>query len=511
MSDRRGRVDLVGAGPGAYDLFTLRGVDCLRQAECVIYDYLVNPDLLQLAPPSAELIFAGKKGGSGKAMDQGALNALLIDRARKGKRVVRLKGGDPFIFGRGGEEAEALARAGIHFEVVPGITSAIAAPAFAGIPLTHRKLGSYIAFVTGHEDENKRGRARVPWKELARAARNGGSIVLLMATARMSASLAGLARAGLPVRTSAAAVQWGTTAAQKTVAATVGTLAEVCAREKLGSPAIVVVGESVKLREHLQWFEKLPLFGRRIVVTRSREASAAFARELRALGADAIEFPTIQTAHPASFAALDQAIDGIDVFDWIIFTSATGVDAFIARLKVLRRDIRSLGHASLCAIGPATAVRLEQYALQVAALPQEYRAELIVPAIGAERIRGAKILIPRAQVAREVLPEMLCACGASEVVVAPAYRTIKPKSAGVERLHELIRTGQVDLVTFTSSSTVSNFCELLGKTEGLRAAVIGPITAETARERGFDVAVCPAKYTVPALIEAICAYFSRAS
>jgi len=345
MSDRRGRVYLVGAGPGAFDLITLRGADCLKQADCVIYDYLVNPDLLQLAPAGAELIYAGKKGGKEKSIEQNALNALLIERAKKGKRVVRLKGGDPFIFGRGGEEAEALARAGINFEVVPGITSAIAAPAFAGIPLTHRKLGSYVAFVTGHEA--KGASARVPWKELARAARNGGTIVLLMATARMGASLASLVRARLSATTPAAAVQWGTTAAQKTVVGTLGTLAKRCAAVNLGAPAIIAVGESVNLREHLQWFERLPLFGRRIVVTRSREQAAVLARELRALGADAIEFPTIETTHPVSFGELDAAIDGIDRFDWIIFTSATGVDAFIARLKVLRRDLRSIGRASV--------------------------------------------------------------------------------------------------------------------------------------------------------------------
>src|SRR5215472_16393815 len=337
MSDWRGSVFLVGAGPGAFDLITLRGADCLRQADCVVYDALVNPELLRLAPSQAELIFAGKRRNGGTSIAQAELNALLIDRAHKGKRVVRLKGGDPFIFGRGGEEADALARAGVHFEVVPGITSAIAAPAFAGIPLTHRKLGSYIAFVTGHEDQNKAGSKRVPWKELARAARNGGTIVVLMASTRMAASLTSLTRAGLPAQTPAAAVQWGTTAAQKTVVGTVATLAALCARENLTAPAVVVAGQSVKLREHLKWFEKLPLFGRRIVVTRSREASTAFARELRALGADAIEFPTIEIVRPASYAALDEAIDQLEQFNWIIFTSATGVDAFIARLKVLRR------------------------------------------------------------------------------------------------------------------------------------------------------------------------------
>jgi uroporphyrinogen III methyltransferase/synthase len=306
-------------------------------------------------------------------------------------------------------------------------------------------------------------------------------------------------------------VQWGTTAAQKTVVGTVATLAAQCASEKLTAPAVVVAGQSVKLREHLKWFEKLPLFGRRIVVTRSREASAAFARELRARGADAIEFPTIETARPASYATLDEAIDHIDQFNWIIFTSATGVDAFIARLKVLRRDIRAIGHASLCAIGPATAVRLEQYALQVSAVPREYRAESIVPAIGAERIRGTRILIPRAQVAREILPELLRDSGASTVVVAPAYRTVKPKAAAVQRIRALIKARQIDLVTFTSSSTVANFCDLVGNVEGLKAAAIGPITAETARQHGFEVVVSPASYTVAALIDAIGGFFARAS
>jgi uroporphyrinogen III methyltransferase/synthase len=351
----------------------------------------------------------------------------------------------------------------------------------------------------------------VPWKELARAARSGGTIVVLMASARMAASLASLTRAGLPAQTPAAAVQWGTTAAQKTVVGTVATLAAQCASEKLTAPAVVVAGHSVKLREHLKWFEKLPLFGRRIVVTRSREASAAFARELRTRGADAIEYPTIETARPASYATLDEAIDHIDQFNWIIFTSATGVDAFIARLKVLRRDIRAIGHASLCAIGPATAVRLEQYALQVAAVPREYRAESIVPAIGADRIRGARILIPRAQVAREILPALLRDNGASAVVVAPAYRTVKPKAAATQRIRALIKARQIDLVTFTSSSTVANFCDLVGDVQGLKAAAIGPITAETARQRGFEVVVSPASYTVAALIEAIGGFFARAS
>jgi len=511
MTDRPGRVYLVGAGPGAFDLITIRGAECLRRADCVIYDYLVNPELLSLAPSGAERIFAGKKGGADKAMDQADLNALLIERARSGKKVVRLKGGDPFIFGRGGEEAEALSRAGIPFEVVPGVTSAIAAPAYAGIPLTHRRLGSFVAFVTGHEDESRRDRTRIPWTELARAARRGGTIVLLMATARMKAALESLRRAGLAARTPAAAVQWGTTASQKTVSGSIADLAEKCAREKLGAPAVVVVGESAAMRDRLRWSEAMPLFGRRIVVTRAREAAADFARALRSLGAEAIEFPTIETARLSSYAALDAAIDGIERFNWMIFTSATGVDAFIGRLRELRRDIRSIGGASLCAIGPATGARLEQYALRVDAMPREYRAESIVAAIGPERIRGARILIPRARVAREILPRMLEDAGAAEVVVAPAYRTKKPAGLAVERMRAMVAAGQVDMVAFTSSSTAANFRDLIGRIDGLKAAAIGPITADTARRCGFDVVVSPKEYTVAALIEEIRRYFERAS
>ncbi len=503
-----GKVYLVGAGPGAVDLFTLRGVEVMRGADVVVYDYLVNPDLLRLAPESAELIFAGKKGGAGERMDQGELNRLLVERALAGKRVVRLKGGDPFIFGRGGEEALALAAAGVEFEIIPGVTSAIAAPAFAGIPLTHREHGSFVAFVTGHEDEAKGSRTTIPWDDLARAARKRGTIVLLMATAKLRTSLGRLVDAGLPAETPAAAIQWGTTAAQKTVLATASTLADRADRAGVGAPAVVVVGECAAMRDQLGWFEKRPLFGRRIVVTRARGKSSAFARELRAMGAEAIEFPTIETAPPDSYEALDGAIGRLRHFDWIIFTSATAVESFIARLRALGRDIREIGRASLAAIGPATAAKLREHALKVAAIPAEYRAEAIAEAIGSGRIRGAGFLIPRAQAAREALPDLLRAAGAREVAVVPSYRTLKPKSPQVDRIRELIGAGRIDLVTFTSSSTVLNFRDLLGATpDGLKAAAIGPITAETARSIGFEVVVSPAEYTIDALCAAIADYF----
>jgi uroporphyrinogen III methyltransferase / synthase len=507
---KRGRVFLVGAGPGAFDLITIRGADALGRADVVIYDNLVSPELVRLAPLKAELIYAGKRGGSEKSIEQPKLNAMLIEQARKGRVVVRLKGGDPFIFGRGGEEAEALARARVEFEVVPGVTSAIAGPAFAGVPLTHRGHGSFVAFVTGHEDESKGSNSTVPWDELVAAARRGGTIVILMATARMRATLDRIRAAGLAAETPAVAVQWATTAAQKTVSATLATLSDASSREGIGAPAVIVVGELAGLREHLKWVERMPLFGRTIVVTRSRAAASEFATALRRLGAEVLEFPTIETAPPSSYAALDRAIKRIAVFNWLIFTSATGVESFIERLKSRGSDIRDLGRASLAAIGPATAARLADYALHVTTVPDEYRAEQIVTAIGIKRIRGKRFLIPRAEVAREALPEILRDKGAKEVVVAPAYRTVKPKGAQIERMRELLASGAIDLVTFTSSSTVTNFCELIGTSaKRVKAAAIGPITAATAAQRGFEVVVRPGEYTIEGLVEGIAEHYRR--
>jgi uroporphyrinogen III methyltransferase/synthase len=501
-----GSVFLVGAGPGAVDLITMRGAEILSRAQSVIYDHLVNPGLLRLAPASAELIYAGKRGGEHRDLGQREINLLLIERALNGINVVRLKGGDPFIFGRGGEEAEALVAAGIDFEVVPGITSAISVPAFAGIPLTHREYGSFVAFVTGHEDASE---ASVPWDDLAHAAKRGGTIVILMATARLSGILKRLATAGLPSDTKAAAIQSGTLANQKTISATLATLADEAERAKLAAPAIVVVGECAGLREHLKWAERMPLFGRRIVVTRASANASSFARELRALGAEVIEFSTIETVAPDSYATLDVQISRIDSFDWIIFTSANGVETFIERLRNLRKDIRALGKNRIAAIGPATARSIESYALCVDAMPLVYRAEAIIDAIGIEKIRGARILIPRAQVAREVLPEMLRERGAAEVIVAPVYKTIRPVGAAIDRMRDSLESTGYDLVAFTSSSTASNFVEMVGKPKsGAKAAAIGPITAATAAQLGFEVVVQPRQYTAQALAIAIREHFA---
>jgi uroporphyrinogen III methyltransferase / synthase len=503
-----GTVYLVGAGPGAPDLITLRGAAVMRKADVVVYDYLVTPEILALAPQNAERLYVGKKGGSECKFDQDEINRLLIAHARRGQRVVRLKGGDPFIFGRGGEECAALAAAEVRFEVVPGVTSAIAAPAFAGIPLTHREHGSFVAFIPGHEDTAKNPTTAIPWDELARAANGRGTLVILMATARMRENLARLVSGGLPARTPAAAIRWGTTASQKTLLATLGTLADEVERARLVAPAVVVVGECARLGEELRWFERMPLFGRRVVVTRAAANAPEFAGRLRALGADAIEFPTIETGPPDSYETVDLALANLRLFDWTIFTSANGVEAFFARLRVLARDIRELGNARIAAIGPATAERVKHYGLSVSAIPSEYRAEAIIDAIGESKIIGARILIPRAQVAREVLPQALMQKGAREVTVAPVYQTTKPANPDAERIRELIAARALDLVTFSSSSTVTNFCEIIGKLpRGLKAAAIGPVTAETARRHGFEVVTSAAEYTIDGLIRVIVDYF----
>jgi len=514
VNEARGKVYLVGAGPGAPDLITLRGAEIIRQAEVIIYDYLASPEIVRLAPAGAQRIFAGKRGTGDQQFRQAAINELIIQHARAGKRVVRLKGGDPFIFGRGGEEAEALVAAGINFEIVPGVTSAIAVPAFAGIPLTHRDYGSFVVFVTGHQGAEKNSGEALPWHELAAAARRRGTIVILMATARMRENLARLLEGGLPSDTPAAAIQWGTMAAQRTVAAPLARLADEVEAAGLTAPAIVVAGECARFASILNWAERLPLFGRRILITRAAVEAAEFAQRLRQLGAETLEFPAIEIAAPDDYDILDAAIARIQTFDWIVFTSATGVDAFVERLRKLGVDIRATVGARIAAIGPATAARLRGYGLMVAAIPGEYRAEAVIEALGPHVIARARFLIPRAQVAREILPQLLYENGASEVLVAPAYKTVIPQNtdaSDVARIRRLVLAGAIDLVTFTSSSTVSNFRTMLGRDiAGLKAAAIGPISADSARRNGFEVVVSAREYTVDGLLDAIVEYFHPA-
>lgn len=495
---------LVGSGPGDPGLFTVKGVRCMREADAVVYDRLAPEALLGYARPDAEKIYVGKKPGN-PTMSQGEINALLVELGRAGKTVVRLKGGDPYIFGRGGEEALTLIEAGLPFEVVPGVTSGVAAPAYAGIPVTHRNVSTSVAFVTGHEDPTK-GSTDVDWSKLANGA---DTLVLYMGVGRIGEISADLVAAGKSPDTPVACVRWGTVAEQRTVTGTLDDIAERVSEAGLKPPAIIVVGEVVALREAgLDWYERRPLFGRRVVVTRARAQAGELTTELEGLGAEVHEFPTIEIRPPEDFGPLDAAIHELDSFGLIVFTSVNGVAAFLTRLRQHDLDLRAVPReAKVAAIGPATAERLEEAGLRVDVVPDEYRAEALVGVLDTGRLLGERVLIPRAKVAREILPEKLRDAGA-EVVVPPAYESV-PSSEGKEELSLRLQAGEVDCVTFTASSTVENFVGAFGAGEaarllsGTRVACIGPITADTARNRGLRVDAQADEYTIPGLVEAV--------
>jgi uroporphyrinogen III methyltransferase/synthase len=506
-----GKVYLIGAGPGDPGLFTLRGVRCLQRADVVVYDYLANPRLLAYARPGAELIYVGKKGGEADPTSQEKIGRLLIEQALAGKIVARLKGGDPFIFGRGGEEGEELAQAGIPFEVIPGVTSAVAVPAYAGIPLTHRDYASTVAFLTGHEDPLKEESA-IPWQKVATGF---DTLVFLMGVGNLPRIVERLVGHGRATDTPAAVVQWGTKPEQQTVIGTLDTIIGLVEERRLGPPAILVVGDVVRLREQLSWFERRPLFGRRILVTRAREQASDFIELLEEQGADVLEFPLIEFAPPAAWAPLDNAINRLEAYRWVIFTSANGVEAFFRRLRVVGQDARRLGAARICAIGPATAEALERHSIIADLVPNEFRAEGVIDAFKQYDLREARILLPRAEVARDLLPKELEELGAT-VDVVPTYRTVRA-DADRGMLKQLLQDRKIDLVTFTSSSTVTAFMELLGTAdlkallEGVRIACIGPITAATAEGFGVAVDITAKPYTIPALAESILRFYASGS
>ena len=476
----------------------------MKEAETVVYDRLAPRALLGYAKPEAEKIYVGKKPGN-PTMSQEEINDLLVEKGRSGMTIVRLKGGDPYIFGRGGEEALALNEAGLPFEVVPGVTSGVAAPAYAGIPVTHRNVATSVAFVTGHEDPTK-GRPDVDWEKLANGA---DTLVLYMGVGRLGEISKGLIAAGRSPATPIACVRWGTAPEQLTITGTLQDIADRVAEAGLKSPAIIVVGDVVALREKgLDWYERRPLFGRRVVVTRARAQAGELSRDLEKLGAEVHEFPTIEIIPPEYFGPLDAAIRDLDSFSLIVFTSVNGVEAFLKRLQHHGLDLRALPRdAKVAAIGPATAERIEQAGLRVDVVPEEYRAEALIEALGAHPLAGERVLIPRAKVAREVLPEKLREAGA-EVVVPPAYESV-PSSRGKEEVSLRLQSGEIDCVTFTASSTVENFVWAFGAEEAARllaeskVACIGPITADTARKHGLRVDAEGKEYTIPGLIEAV--------
>jgi uroporphyrinogen III methyltransferase / synthase len=500
------RVYLIGAGPGDPELLTLKGLRCLQAAECVVYDSLVNSDLLQHALPGAEWICVGKRGGS-HTISQEDINALLIEKARAGKVVARLKGGDPFIFGRGGEEAEALASEGLPFEIVPGVTSGYAAPAYAGIPVTHRDFSPSVAFITGHEDPNKE-ESLIAWEKIATGI---GTLVFFMGVTNLPEIVRNLIRHGRSAETPIALVQWGTFQRQEVVSGTLSTIVEQVKASGLSAPAITVVGEVVSLRDKLRWFDNRPLFGKRILITRPSHQAEEFRCSLMALGAEVIAFPTIEIHDPSSWEALDHAIRHIEGYQWLVFTSVNGVERFFSRYRQLGRDLRDLKGIRIAAIGSATEKSVAERGLTVEILPDEFKAEGLLQSLKGKVLKGSRVLIPRAKVARDTLPVELERQGA-RVEVVEAYETMPPHH-GRERLELTIDERPLDMIVFTSSSTVTNLVEMVKPgtlRETLRhtaIAAIGPITKQTAEGQGLEVQVQPTQYTIPALVNAIVSFY----
>jgi uroporphyrinogen III methyltransferase/synthase len=500
-----GKVYLIGAGPGDPGLFTLKGVECMRRADVIVYDYLAGKPLLVHAPPGAEQIYVGKKGSS-HTMEQNDINALLVRLGKEGKTVARLKGGDTFIFGRGGEEALALREAGVPFEVVPGISAGYSVPAYAGIPVTHRGITTDVAFVTGHEDPTKT-ESTINWEKLATAV---GTLVFFMGVKNLPYIVERLIANGRDPQTPVALIRWGTTPKQETLSGTLTDITQKVKEAGFKAPAITVVGEVVKLREQLHWFEDRPLFGKRVVVTRSRAQASDLVDALADAGAVPLEFPTIRVIEPKDgYAALDAAITrlrGDHAYDWLVFTSVNGVEHFFSRLE-LQGDVRDLKGISLGAIGPATSAAMERRGLKADFVPGEYRAEAVVEGLLAKGVKGSRVLIPRALEAREVLPEKLTEAGA-EVELVTAYETVLD-DAGASDLKHMLESGEIDIITFTSSSTVKNFAALLDGLDlsqlpgNIKVACIGPVTAETAKELGLKVDLVAREYTIPGLVKAL--------
>ena len=487
------KVYLVGAGPGDPGLITWKGRNLLARADAVLFDHLANEHLLELTPPGCEHIYVGKKK-SVHAFAQEEICAMMIERARRGLTVVRLKGGDPFIFGRGGEEAEALADAGIEFQVVPGVTSPLGIAAYSGVPLTHREHTKVVTFVTGHDA------GAIDWDRVGRSE----TLVIFMGLMSIREIAREITARGRPASTPAIAVRWGTRPDQETITGTLADLADKIDAAKMKPPATVIVGEVVGLHAKLNWFERLPLFGQTIVVTRAAGQAAEFSEQLRALGADVIELPTISIQPPADSPPLNAAIERLSSYDWLIFTSANGVRYFLDHLDRSSADLRSL-RARICAIGPATRAAVEALHLKVDLMPAEYVAEGVIAAFGAHDLAGKRILLPRAAVARDLIPAELSKLGA-QIDVVEAYRNVVPELAA--RAREIFSGDRKpDWITFTSSSTVNNFLELAGAgaLSGVKIASIGPITSATLRQRGLAIAVEAGKYTMAGLTEAILA------
>lgn len=507
---RKGKVYLIGAGPGDDGLLTFKAKACIERADVIIYDYLANKKFLDFADKKAEIVYVGKKG-SDHTLPQWQINKLIIQKAKEGKKVARLKGGDPFVFGRGGEEAEELIGADVAFEAIPGVTSVISVPAYAGIPLTHRDYTSTVAFITGHEDPTKES-SNIAWDKIATGI---GTLIFIMGVKNLPNIVKNLLDNGRSSDTPVAIIRWGTTPRQKTILGSLNNIIEIAKSENITPPSIIVVGEVINLRKKLNWFETRPLFGKRIIVTRARTQSSDFANLLGSNGALPIQFPTIETVPPDTWDGLDDAIEKISSYEWLIFTSVNGVRYFFERLKKKNRDVRDLKGIKICTIGPKTAMEVEKFGIRIDVIPSEYRAEAVIECIGKENIHGKRVLLPRAAVAREILPDELKNMGAL-IDVVDAYKTIRPDEK-TDEIKKMLTNKEVDVITFTSSSTVTNFVDMFDKYElqemikGVVIASIGPITAETAEKLGLKPQIIPKKYTIESFTDEIIEYYQLQS
>ena len=501
MNTRNKIVYLVGSGPGDPGLITVKGLECIKKADVIVYDYLVNSVLLRNARKDVELIYVGKKGNQ-HTMEQDDINQLLVDKANENKIVTRLKGGDPYVFGRGGEEAIVLRENNILFEVVPGITAAIASPNYAGIPVTHRTCTSTFGLITGHEDPTK-DQSDVDWEKLSTGL---GTLTFYMGIKNLPNIVNQLVKHGRSKDTPVAVIRWGTTTHQQTVTGTLSNIVEVA--KDIKPPAITIVGEVVNLRDQLNWFESRPLFGKTIIVTRSRDQASEFSEQLIELGANVLEYPTINITSPDDFGPLDRELDSLESTDWLIFTSVNGVDAFFNRIFELGRDVRDLKGVKICSIGPSTTERIKGFHVSIDCQPPKYVAESVVEALKkVEELKGKRFLMPRTDIARSYVPEELRKLGA-EVSDIVAYKTVLATD-GDNIVLDKLKDGEVDIVTFTSASTVKNFVKIIGEDNlsafknNVQFASIGPITNESAEEMDIDISIKAEEYTIPGLVQAI--------
>lgn len=500
----KGKVFIVGAGPGDIGLLTVKGLKCLRKAEVVIYDFHLNAQILNYINHNAEFIYAGKRGGH-HSMTQDEINEILVRKAVEGKKICRLKGGDPFVFGRGGEEAEALAKNGIEFEVVPGVSSSIAAPAYAGIPLTHRLYSSSFAVIPGYEDSTKK-ESTIDWAKISTGV---GTLVFLMAVKNIEVVTQKLIENGRRPETPVAVIRWGTRPDQKTIIGTLKNIVELVKERHIKPPAVMVVGDVVKLRESLGWYEKKPMFGYRVLVT--REHSEGF-EPLEELGAELIEFPTIEIVPPKDYSEMDSAIDKIETYDWLILTSRNGVKYFFKRVFEKDRDIRDLKGIKICAVGSKTSEEIKRYGVKVDLIPEEFSSEGLIKLFDGVKdsrgkgFKGMKFLLPRAEKAREIFPEKIRELG-GHIDIPVAYRTVKPEIHG-KRLRRFLKEGRISIATFTSAATFNNFVEIMGEKadallKGVAIAVIGPVTAKAIVKAGRKVDIMPKQATIEALVKEI--------